>query len=346
MGTLCVTSLYQGSGSTAFCAGLACLLQQRGLRPALLKPVRIIGAAAPQEPDPDALFFARLQGVPLPKDWPVLVGSQEAQAGLKPSARERVSALAQISTGPGGGMIIEGPPMVTNQGVKMAIAQEVAEALDAQAVLLASYSPTLRAETILEAAMSFGGRLLGLVLNAVPRYRNQTAQTSLVAPLQQQGVAVLGVLPEERCLLGVTVDQIARHLGGEFLIWEEKREDLIDHFMIGGLVLDWGVHYFGQSETKAVIVRGDRPDIQMAALGTPTRCLVLTGGHRPIQYVEHEAREEEVPVVLVQSDTLTTARALETMFAGVPIHHPAKAECFARLLSRAVDVETIVRALE
>ena len=346
MGALYVTSLHDGAGKTAFCTGLAHILGQEGHRPALLKPVRIADPTEPGGPDADVVFFAHLQGTSPPDGWPVTVEAQEARAGLRPQTRERVLAAFQEVAAQANEVIVEGPSMADGQGGIRAIAPELAEALDARTILLERYSPSLKAEDILDSARSLGHRLLGVVVNAVRQYRDHTVQTSLVPFLREQGVPVLGVLPEERCLLGVTVGQLAQHLGGDFLLWEEKRDQLVDHLMIGGLVMDSGTHYFSQSDTKAVIVRGDRPDIQMAALNTHTRCLVLTGGHRPIQYVEYEAKEEEVPVVLVQSDTLATAKALEPLFDGVTIHHPAKVECFARLMSRGMDLQAVFPVLD
>jgi len=72
---------------------------------------------------------------------------------------------------------------------------------------------------------------------------------------------------------------------------------------------------------------------------------VLTGGHHPIQYVQDKAEEDEVSIILAQSNTLTTAKALEPLFDEVIVHHPAKVECFAQLLGQAIDTETIVPAL-
>ena len=142
----------------------------------------------------------------------------------------------------------------------------------------------------------------------------------------------MALLPEDRRLQAVTVDRIAEHLNGEYFLGQDKKDQLFDNVLIGGIVLDNGVEYFDINHTKAVLVRADRPDIQMAALQTPTRCLVLTGGHRPIQYIEHEAREEEVPVILVQQGTLEASRQLDTLFDGASVHHLDKADAFAELL--------------
>ena len=341
MGVLYVTSLYDGDGKTAFSAGLSHLLGERGQRPVLVKPVRINRPTTSGDPDADAALFASLQSSSPPDGWPVDVEAQEAAEGLNQRTRERVMAAFQKIANQATEIIVEGPSMVTSPEGTIALAPELAEALDARVVLVVRYSTLLKAEDILGPAKSLGNRLVGVVVNRVLHYRNHHVQDSLVASLRKQSVPVAGVVPEERCLLGVTVGQLAQHLGAEFLLWEEKGDQLVDHLMIGGWILDSGVHYFDQSESKAVIVRGDRPDIQMAALHTPTRCLILTGGHRPIQYVEYEAKEEGVPIILVQSDTLTTAKALEALFYGATVHHPAKVECFARLLDRTVDLAAI-----
>ena len=84
---------------------------------------------------------------------------------------------------------------------------------------------------------------------------------------------VIAAIPEDRRLLGMSVEQLAQHLGGKFLNWEEKKDNFVEHFLIGGMVLDWGVLYFQRFDNKAVIVRGDRPDIQMAALRTPPQAV-------------------------------------------------------------------------
>jgi BioD-like phosphotransacetylase family protein len=119
----------------------------------------------------------------------------------------------------------------------------------------------------------------------------------------------------------------------------------VEHFLIGGLILDWGVLYFERFSNKAVIVRGDRPDIQMAALGTPTSCIVLTGGHSPIQYVSYEAGEEEVPLIQVEADTLSTAAALESLQEKALFDHPMKQEQFRELMSQHVDWDALYRSL-
>ena len=109
--------------------------------------------------------------------------------------------------------------------------------------------------------------------------------------------------------------------------------------------LDWGVLYFGIRENKAVIVRGDRPDIQMAALHTPTSCLILTNGIEPVEYIVNEADLEEVPIVVVDSTTIDTMAALNTLQGGVGFDHTAKVDRFRVLLQENVDLGKVLERL-
>ena len=84
----------------------------------------------------------------------------------------------------------------------------------------------------------------------------------------------------------------------------------IEWFQVGAMSLDPGELRFGLYENNAVVVRGDRPDIQMSALNSSVSCLVLTGGLEPIEYITYEAGEEEVPVMVVETDTDSTMLAL------------------------------------
>ena len=110
--------------------------------------------------------------------------------------------------------------------------------------------------------------------------------------------------------------KLKNHLKGNYagFLTDSMKYYLIEHFLIGGLILDWGVHYFNTRANKAVISRGDRPDIQMSALATPTSCLIATSGVTPVEYIIYEAEQEEVAEDLFQFaklEILLHARNLE-----------------------------------
>ena len=73
-----------------------------------------------------------------------------------------------------------------------------------------------------------------------------------------------------------SVGELAKHLGGEIVNCPERSEELVENLMLGALSVDSGLDYFRRKTNKAVIARGDRPDLQMAALETSTKCLILS----------------------------------------------------------------------
>ncbi|OGO05693.1 MAG: hypothetical protein A2Y60_03680 [Chloroflexi bacterium RBG_13_54_9] len=114
---------------------------------------------------------------------------------------------------------------------------------------------------------------------------------------------------QSRSLL--SVGELAKHLEGEILNCPERSEELVENLMVGALSVDSGLDYFRRKTNKAVITRGDRPDIQMAALETSTKCLILTGNISPMPIVLHRATEKGIPIIVVKEDTVSTLRHIE-----------------------------------
>ena len=183
------------------------------------------------------------------------------------------------------------------------------------------------------------------MINGRTEYQGTAVETEFIPALEALGIRTLGVVPEDRKLVSSTIDQIVEHLDGRYLEGSEYGDRIIEHFLVGGMGLDSGTLYFGIREDKAVIVRGDRPDIQMAALHTPTSCLILTNGTEPLEYIVHEAELEEVPIVIADTDTLDTMKALRTLQERVRFDHPDKVERFGALLRENVDLGPVFERL-
>ena len=335
MKVLYVPSDRVGAGKTTFCATLALRLVSEGRRVGLFKPFTV----APEEAveDEDARLYQRLLGQ-VDGVWPTQVSLEGLSNGgpIEQAARTCRDVFQDRDV-----VIVEGLADLSLQA-----SADLAEALDAQVVAIAGYRADLKAEELYGAGQLFGRRLAGIVLNGLTTYMGTQARSELIPELERQGIRVLGEVPEDRRLLGVTVGELAQHLEGRFLVWEEGADNLVEHLMIGGLILDSGTAYFEQRENKAVVVRGDRPDIQMAALATPTSCLLLTGGKEPIEYVLYEAEQVEVPILLVQGDTHSTAQALESLDGRARFGHPLKLERFGRLIEDCLDTAAIYSALD
>ena len=331
MAILYVASRQAGSGKTALCAALAREMGRQGKQVFAIKP---LSGDADSAADRDNGIYDDL----LPQAGPAAAFELSGR-GLTKKVLEQVTAACERAGEGQDLLLVEGTSGLSESG-----SARLTDALDAKVVVVERYDSGLDASALAGWRRVYGDRLVGIVINGLTRYQASRAEASLLPSMSSAGLVSLGVIPEDRTLLGVSVGQLADHLEGRY-VGEESRDGLVEHILVGGMGLDSGELYFGTRENKAVIVRGDRPDVQMSALATPTSCMVLTEGIEPIEYVSYEAELEEVPIIVVQSDTLTTMASLNGLMDRASFDHPAKLERFADLLGEHLDTEALYAGL-
>lgn len=321
------------SGKTALAVTLANLLRGEGVSCAVVK---LAGRTDAGETPRDPCIYEELLGrtgdpslIAVETDPPTSSG-----IGSVVDSCSKAAASADV-------LIIEG-----SSDIDVEAAGEVADALNVGVVGVTTHVHGKDARGLSRWPGAFGERLIGAVVNGRTRYQGTEAAGSFVPAMLAIGIETLGVVPEDRLLLSSTIDQVVEHLGGRYLQGEEYGSRLIEHFLVGGMGLDRGTLYFGIHTTnKAVIIRGDRPDIQMAALHTPTSCLIVTCGVEPVEYITHEADLEEVPVAVVDTSTLDTMAALNTLQDNAAFDHPEKIERFSALLRENGDLSPVFSRL-
>jgi BioD-like phosphotransacetylase family protein len=322
MPTLLVVSTSPGAGKTAFAATYAARLLADGAAVSLGKA---FGAAE----DADVLALNTLVDGAKAID-PITVSGNPTDDQVKQVAQAAGGSDASAIT------VIEG--LSGNHAVNRSLADE----LDASVVLVSGQSDF---KSAIQAAPVYGDRLAGVVINNAPRHRGHDLDTEVVPALEVAGLPYIGVIPEDRRLVAVTARAMNECLGGEWLEWEEHADELVENVLIGGIVLDWGPLYFASQENAAVLVRGDRPDLAIAALATPIKALILTCGVQPVEYVYYEADKRQVPVTVVKSDTQQAATELERFLEFSHFDHPAKLERFSELASEHLDLDRIDSAI-
>ena len=126
---------------------------------------------------------------------------------------------------------------------------------------------------------------------------------------------VLAVLPEDRVLAAPSLDDLAAALEGRWLHRRAERQS-IGRVMIGTVASDAGSPYFGNRERVCVITRFDKTDVQLAALLTDLRCLVITGDGEPSPYLLDRVRSlpDEVSLLSVPGSTVETMARVETLY--------------------------------
>ncbi len=329
MSVVLVASDRPGAGKTAAALALKSILNQAGKTAVAFKPF------ASGADDVDGHTFAGLAN-PAPEGWPLLNGEPDLSAedirGIGPDL-DAATANSDVA-------ILELPHYAGPEAAAAA-----AQALDATVILVAAYRRDLRGPDLRAWQESLGESLLGVLVNGVTRYLGTEASENLVPSLDEAGIACIGLVPEDRLMLSVTVEQVREALDGRYVVDEGDRDQPLEWYQVGAMSLDPGEIRFALYDNNAVVVRGDRPDIQMSALNGSASCLILTGGVDPIEYISYEAREEETPVIVVEPDTLSTMAALNEVTTGVRMDSAAKVERFASLLRSHADLEQLWSAL-
>lgn len=182
-----------------------------------------------------------------------------------------------------------------------------------------------------EFCRSLGKALAGLVVTCVPAARLEATRQSLA----EAGLPVIALVPEDRTLAAPTLEDAVAALEGGATYFEDNRQRVLDRPLISSISADPGQGYFARYQPSAVIVRGDKPDLQLAALNAGAPCLIVTRGLPPLSYVVDRAEQEEIPIVQTPLDTLATVERLEGLYAATPFRGPAKLERIAQLLAEA-----------
>lgn len=350
--TIYVTSTQTFSGKSALCVGLLRRFRHDGFVVGYMKPL----SAAPRQfgqqvMDEDADFIRttfeltdsveNITPVILTeqKVAEVLAGEKQEMAGQVRRAYETIAKGKDVVVLEGGGSLREGwivdlaPP-------------QVSILLNAQVLVVVPYDSDLQLlDDLITAQVRLGDSLLGGVINRVPMHRLDFVQDQVKPYVERHEIPIFAILPRERVLLSVSVFELCEGLGGEVLSAEGNLQELVEHLVVGAMGVDSALKYFRQMPNKAVITGGDRSDIQLAALETSTRCLILTGNIRPTPVIIGRAEDQGVPIILTPLDTMSTIELIEGFFGKTRFHQEKKIRSFEALLKEHMDFGALYQSL-
>ena len=351
MKTVYVASLNEYTGKSTICLSLAFRYKTQGLNVGYMKPLGTAPAMVHGvETDEDAAMI--WQALDLEDAFesavPVLLTSQVANLPLRgpvQSLQTKVeAAFKRLSRGKDI-MILEGAADFA-QGLSLGLsAGEVAALTNAKVVLVTSYRDTLPLDGILLARAQMHDLLIGVILNNVPREMIDTVRAELTPFLEREKLSLYGVLHRDPILGAISVRELCETLNGDILCAYDRMDELVETYMIGAMTADTALRYFQRKPNKAVITGGDRADIQLAALQTNTRCLILTGNLPPTAAVLTRAVEAQVPIVVVREDTMTTVNLVERAFGRHRIASPTHIQHLTQMARQEIDSQQILDAL-
>ncbi len=348
--TILVSSLEESTGKTAITLALARIAKADGDSVGYMKPkgTRLesrVGKTLDEDPllARDLLDLdAELQDLEPVVYSPTFI--EQAIRGREDpeELRERVQdAFATVSADTDR-LFLEGGGEYDMGGIVDLTDADLASALDARVLLVANYTVPGDVDDVITAADTFGDRLDGVIFNNVPDAAYDQLETDVVPFLEGRGVSVYGVIPNEQELSGVTVAELADELGADQLV-ENGDDAYIERFAVGAMGADSALRHFRRTKDAAVITGGDRADIHRAAIEAPgVRCLILTGGHRPSGAIVGQASEKGVPILAVQTDTLSTVERAEDVVRSGRTRDAETVERMEALLTDHAAVDALL----
>jgi BioD-like phosphotransacetylase family protein len=215
----------------------------------------------------------------------------------------------------------------------------------ARVLIVARFQSEGLLETIQGHAAAFPIESVAVLLTAVPEKGERQTRARTIPALRQGGLAVVGVIPQDRILLGMSVADLAKSLDAEVLGATDQLALPVEAVMIAAMSDEGAEAYFRRIARKAVVAGGDRPDIHMPALATDTSCIVLTEGHDPDPTVLKTAEDQGVPLLKVGPSTLETLENISSALVNARFGQEHKVGRAAALYVARVDDDALERIL-
>jgi BioD-like phosphotransacetylase family protein len=329
LAALYITSPQAGAGKTLVCAGLGRHLKSQGKKVGFFKPL-VAAIKSKEAADSDAAFIKRILGLKEPVEdlCPAIGGEGDIAKKVK-------QAYAKVAKGKDV-VIIEGIWRRRPGAQPIESSYEIARALGAKVIVVEGYSPELLKTKFADKYAGFGQDLLGVVVNKVPLARMEA--------VRELG-GVVGVIPEDRTLLSLSIAELAELVAGKIVNEAGKSSELVENYMLGALGVDSGLDYFGRKIDKAVVVKGERPDMQLAALQTSTRCLVISGDGEPIYEVLKSAEDKGIPIIVTGENTVSVIDSIERALGMTKFNQSEKLTRLAEVVKQQFDFKALYKGL-
>ncbi len=351
------------SGKSLIIVGLGLHLQEDGLQVGYFKPfgTAIKGEAASKtgliEEDADSIKKVLGLKEPIEKICSVLVTRETVNKIISaPSAGETVKNkeyfFKKITTD--FNSVAKGKDLVfidgagdLNEGYIFGLpVDKIIGITRSKVILVLKYDQDTILDILLRAKDLFKDKFLGAIINYVPLSQTDYLKETIIPYLRKREIEILAFFPKDTLLSAITVKEITEQLNAQILSGEDKLDQLVENFTVGAMHPEHALRYFRKIANKAVITGGDRADIQLAALETSTKCLILTGNLRPDSLVLCKAVDLGIPVLAVTYDTFTTVELVDQITKKIPFHGARKIERVKELFKLNFDFKKFKTLLE
>lgn len=367
--TIILIPISAGVGLTSVSLGLIHSLEQKGAKIGFMKPI--------SQPSSDEDMLDRTTSIvrtntSLETAEPFMLSVAESLIGQNQSdvVLEKIVENHQLLAKNNEIIVVEGLIPTRKHAYANSINYEIAQALDAEIVLVAAPStetPAELKERIKAAASMFGGKhnpnLLGVVINKFNAPIDETGRTrpdlaeifdsfqhtqnqvsEIYRLFEKSPIKVLACIPWNAELIATRAIDLAKHLGAAIIhdgAINERRirgitfcarnlTNMVEHFRVGSLL----------------VTSADRPDVIVAASlaamnGVEIAGVLLTGGYKIDNQIkkltQHAIESTGLPIFRVEGNTWQTALALQSFNLEVPVDDKERIEKIKHYVSEQLD---------
>ncbi|MDG6463056.1 phosphate acetyltransferase [Glaesserella parasuis] len=370
--TIILIPISTGVGLTSVSLGLVHSLEQKGAKVGFLKP--IAQPISGEDTLDRSTTIIRLSqstetGTPfMLSEAETLIAKNQTDVLLE-KVVERHQKLAKTSDI----IVIEGLIPTRKNSYANSINYEIAQALDAEIVLVAAPAadkPAQLKERIDAAASLFGGRhnpnLLGVVINKFNAPVDESGRTrpdlteifdsfqhSSNNILEMENLFKAGPIKLLPCiswksdLIATRAIDLVKHLGAAIINEGEVHKRRIRSVTFCARSLPHMVDHFKAG--SLLVASADRPDVIVAASlaamnGVEIGALLLTGGYKidtQIAKLCQQAFETGLPIFRIEGNTWQTALSLQSLSLEVPVDDKERIDAIKQYVSEQFDADFI-----
>ena len=347
-----IGSVTEFSGKSLIWLGMGLKFGEDGFRVGFFKPLgalpaRVEGALV----DEDAVFLKRAIAMAEPLDsiCPVVITEEVLNGLLREKEswvrRKVMESFQRLSKDKDILLIHALGGLDSGTTVGLSMVDFVTETRGRVVLVDKFGDPIETLDAFLHAREVLQDKFLGVIFNLIPPAKVKHLKEVVVPYLKSKGIDTMGVIPKDPLIGAVPIRELVKVLEGEILYGEERLEELVEHIMVGAMNVESALKYFRRVANKAVITGGDRSDIQLAALETPTSCLILTGGFYPSESILSRARESRIPVIVVKVDTAMAVETCDSLSSHLQRWSEAKLPRIREVVTREINFSLVYEKL-
>ncbi len=157
-----------------------------------------------------------------------------------------------------------------------------------------------------------GVKLGGIIINKVDDLED--FDEVYQKELQAMGVNILGIIPYEKALSFLSIDDIAGFLFARVIAGEEGLKNVVENIFVGVMKVESALKNPSfLKKNNLIITTADRTDLIFEALKIEVAGIILTNNIMPSEEIIQLASEQKIPLLLAPTDTYEVEKKLNIM---------------------------------